>query len=100
MARRIAWGSLLIFAAFAVVPAVAAQGVPPGQVPPQELGAALHHQPTQAEVDERERALHGDDAAAARRAAQQQATVDRLYRQLTGRSPNAPLQGGSAPAAR
>ena len=102
MVRGIVRAMILALAASAGAPSAGAQAVPPGQVPPQELDALRHHQPTQAEVDERERALHGNnDAAAERRAAQEQATVDRLYRQLTGQNPRAaspqPQQtGGSA----
>jgi len=89
-------GLLALLAASAWAPGAAAQDARP-QVPAQELDATRHHQPSQAEVDQREQALHGNDAAAAREAARQQAAVDRLYRELTGKTPKPPLSGSSVP---
>ncbi len=88
---------ILVLAALAWAPVAGAQTLPPGQVPAQELDATRHRQPTQAEVDQREQARNGNDEAARRRAARDQATVDLLYRQLTGHAPNAaPQSSGSS----
>jgi Spy/CpxP family protein refolding chaperone len=92
--RAIAWlvlGLLLPATALAQTPDQRAASPPPGQLP---LGAMLHHQPTQAQVDARERARQG-----AKQAEQQQrrqrTEEDRLYQEIMRRS--APSTSGNGP---
>lgn len=94
MLHGFARGLTLPLAALALAQA-AAQTAPPGQVPPQELDATRHHQPTQAEVDQRERQLYGDKSTAQFQA-RQKAEVDRLYQELTGNPAPNRTQGSGA----
>ena len=65
----------------------------PAQRPPvqfSDLDAKLHHQPTRAEVDQRERERFGS-AATKQQQDQEQAEIDRLNRELLGTPvPSAP----------
>jgi len=91
--------AVVAMGAFAWAASAGAQQAPQVYVPPQELPALQHHQPTQSEVDERERQLYGDKGEAARQA-KENAEVDQLYRQLTGTSPGAsPPPHGNGPTA-
>jgi hypothetical protein len=62
-------------------PAAAAQPPAPR---PDDLDARLHHQPTQAEVNEREKARQSA-ATVDQRNKEQQKQVDDLYQQLLGK---------------
>jgi hypothetical protein len=64
-------------------PPPAANAQPPAP-PPDDLDARLHHQPTQAEVNEREKASQGA-ATVDQRNKEQQKQVDQLYQQLLGK---------------
>jgi hypothetical protein len=95
MLHGLARGLTLPLAALALAQAATAQTAPPAQVPPQELDATRHHQPTQAEVDQRERQLYGDKTTAQFRA-RQKAEVDRLYQELMGSPAPNRTQGSGA----
>jgi hypothetical protein len=92
---------LVLLAPFAGAAGALAQTPTLAQIPPQELDALRHHQPTQSEVDARERQLYGNKGEAERQA-REQAQVDKLYRQLMGNAPPGAAgeakQGGGAAA--
>jgi hypothetical protein len=64
-------------------PPPAATAQPPAAAP-DDLDARLHHQPTQAEVNEREKASQGASVVDQRNKDQQK-QVDQLYQQLLGK---------------
>jgi hypothetical protein len=74
--------AILVLAATALPMTPAFAQAPPA---PDDLDARLHHQPTQAEVSEREKA-HQSAAAVDQRNKEQQKHVDELYQQLLGKS--------------
>jgi len=83
---------LMFFAVSCRTLANAEQGGPPARI--DNIYGGLDHQPTQSEVQDRERA-----AGVGANTAQQQrnaATVDQLYEQLLGRLPADPATGQAA----
>ena len=78
----------LILATPAALAQSAGPQTPPAPTQTPDIGAKLHHQPTEVAVTERERARDGDAAVDARQRREQK-QVDTLYRQLIGRSPTA-----------
>ena len=91
-AALLALWTLMFFAVSCHTLASAEQGGPPVRI--DNIYGGLDHQPTQSEVQDRERA-----AGLGLSTAQQQrnaVTVDKLYEQLLGRSPGDPAMGQAA----